>query len=161
MPDFGALGVTFAPLSDNNNPTAAGQPQASPIQQAIKILSLRIPRVIGASGLASGPLLNSPGGGILGNSMLRVLQMLFGDAANVPTGNPFRLPSATSSAGRTSMSDQSPVASPSPTPRVTPGVVRTPEGTAGARWIFDEPQPAPRPGPNYPPRPGGSLVRTD
>lgn len=51
------FGATFAPFPD-----PSGQNKSvSPIQQAVQLLSLRVPRVVGAAAPASAALLNSPG----------------------------------------------------------------------------------------------------
>jgi hypothetical protein len=65
MPD--TFGLSFAPLDQPNaqqqpNGGAAGGGNVSPVQQAIQILSLRQPRVFGASAPAAPQLLTSAGG---------------------------------------------------------------------------------------------------
>jgi len=81
------FGLSFspgAPTGPNGQPANGQRP--SPIQQAIQTLSLRIPRVAGASAFTAQPLLDSPGGlGLGGNpnsaAMLEQLRrMLFGGA---------------------------------------------------------------------------------
>lgn len=62
----GPFGISFVPGSqdptNNNGETGrVGAPQ-SPVQQAIKVLSLRLPKFYGSQSLAPGLLLNSPGG---------------------------------------------------------------------------------------------------
>lgn len=60
------FGVSFLPGQQepmNGNGTG-GRPgiQQSPMQQAVKILSLRLPKFYGSGSIAPGPLLTSPGG---------------------------------------------------------------------------------------------------
>lgn len=61
MPNFG---VSFFPgqAGQGDQQQAAARGPTSPTQQAIRILSLRLPRVLGANALAPGPLLQGPGG---------------------------------------------------------------------------------------------------
>lgn len=70
------FGLSFSPTQQNQNnqnpnnqsPTAGGS--GSPIQDAIKVLSLRIPHITGPGGIAPPSLLNSGGGaGIGGGTM--------------------------------------------------------------------------------------------
>lgn len=64
-----AFGVSFLPQG-GGNPGEQGQPTAvEPSQAAIKILSLRLPKVTGGSPFAPAPLLQAPGG--MGNPLLR------------------------------------------------------------------------------------------
>lgn len=53
------FGATFAPFPDPSGRNA----NINPVQQAIQLLSLRIPRVVGAAAPAPAALLNSPGSG--------------------------------------------------------------------------------------------------
>ena len=59
------LGLTFAPTNQNlQEAQAGGGPGGSPVQQAIRVLSLRMPRsprVVGAPGIAPQALLQAPG----------------------------------------------------------------------------------------------------
>lgn len=78
------LGLSFSPFNtaQPQNVQGAGQPGAAPsAQDAIRVLSLRLPRVVGAGALAPGPLLNAPGGAAFGGSgfnLEQLLQLLFG-----------------------------------------------------------------------------------
>ena len=60
------LGISFSPFADdkgaNTNPRG---PQVSP-QEAIRVLSLRVPRVVGAGSPIPQALLNAPGGAAFG-----------------------------------------------------------------------------------------------
>ena len=79
------LGLSFSPFGqgqngqDQNRPGGTG---GSPTpQDAIKILSLRTPRTVGAASPIPGPLLNAPGGGAFGGSgfgLEQLLALLFG-----------------------------------------------------------------------------------
>jgi hypothetical protein len=55
-----AFGVSFLPGGDQAN-GQQNKPPAEPLQQAIQMLSLRLPKVVGAQGIAPGPLLQSRG----------------------------------------------------------------------------------------------------
>ena len=82
MPDD--FGLSFAPFGrDNEN-----QPP-SPVQDAVRVLSLRLPTVVGAQGIAPGPLLNSPGlAGLMTGDMTpeAFLRRLFGMSSAGPQG---------------------------------------------------------------------------
>jgi hypothetical protein len=89
------FGLSFTPGQPQNGQQSGqqgGQPRGnvSPVQQAIQTLSLRIPRVVGAGGLAPQALLTAQGGSALGNpnsaSVLEeIRRRLFGPA---PTATP-------------------------------------------------------------------------
>jgi hypothetical protein len=90
------FGLSFSPADQsgpNGQPTNGQRP--SPVQQAIQTLSLRIPRVVGASGLAPTPLLNSQGGSALGGDpnsaalLEQLKRLLFGSPASSPMSSPF------------------------------------------------------------------------
>ena len=51
----GDFGLSFAPTSQNEQ---QNNPQATPIQNAIKVLSLRIPQFVGAKGMAPDALMS-------------------------------------------------------------------------------------------------------
>lgn len=87
-------GLSFSPLNQNNplgsSPYGGSPgPTSSPIQDAIKILSLRIPRAVGASGLAPMGLLNSPGSGGFpgGQSLESLLMRIFGQQPGMRVGS--------------------------------------------------------------------------
>lgn len=61
--DFGALGVSFQPGQQPTQGPNAGSNQGSGVQEAIKILSLRLPKVLGAQAAVPMPLLTSQGSG--------------------------------------------------------------------------------------------------
>lgn len=67
-----AMGVSFLPGGGDNG--QRNKPPTEPLQQAIQMLSLRLPQVAGAQGIAPGPLLQSPGGG----GIMELLAQLFG-----------------------------------------------------------------------------------
>jgi hypothetical protein len=58
------IGQSFAPLGDQNDPTRPqGQQEGvNPVQEAIKVLTLRLPRALGASSPAPRELLTGLGG---------------------------------------------------------------------------------------------------
>lgn len=64
-----SIGKSFQPGADAQNGNVRGGPGQSPIQTAIKLLSLRLPSVVGARGIAPQALLQSPGGAAVGGDM--------------------------------------------------------------------------------------------
>lgn len=80
------MGLSFAPLGDDPTRQNAGQqggPQASPVQEAIKVLSLKFPRIAqGAPAPLS--LLNGLGGAGM-NPIEQVLMQMFGGGQSAPT----------------------------------------------------------------------------
>lgn len=174
------FGISFSP-SDQNGPNGQVNGQRpNPVQQAIQTLSLRIPRVAGASAFTAQPLLNSPGGGALGGdpnsaSILEQLRrMLFGTPAGAPSAggaggldagaNPLGslaglfggIPDTTASAPQQA-ADRNPSGIPDPhfDPNALP---RDPGGPAMPTATAPPPMPAPGPiGRDYaPPDRGGS-----
>lgn len=97
MPNFG---ISFSPFSDDNsgkqNPRG---PQVSP-QEAIRVLSLRVPRTVGAGSPIPGQLLNGAGGAAFGGAQTpsgptpgtpnmgleELLAMLFGQRRSMSQG---------------------------------------------------------------------------
>ena len=129
------LGLDFTPQAQANG-------EATPIQQAIRILSLRIPRQVGARGLAPQPLLASPGAGGMGAGggmdLLSLLRQLL-----QPGG-----------AGAAAGGGQAPLPMPGagPVPRITPGSGGgTMPGPGGGLDL------SPRPGPGVPTMPGPGV----
>ena len=53
------FGVSFSPLARSGG--GSGGTAAQPVQEAIRVLSLRVPQVAGARAIAPQPLLNAPG----------------------------------------------------------------------------------------------------
>lgn len=97
-------GVTFQPgTMDTRQPqTAAGvAPSSNPVQEAIKVLSLRLPKVVGARATAPNALLTSDGSG--GNARVdsvvnQVWAKMFGEgqqqsAPSMPSAVPSSMPS--------------------------------------------------------------------
>ena len=87
------FGTAFAPTNQNQlNQLGSGSggsgsfasSPTTPIQDAIQILRLRIPRVVGASALAPGSLLNAPGSAGVGGDLMAQLQRLFGTGISLP-----------------------------------------------------------------------------
>lgn len=86
------FGLSFSPLGDRNggqnDPREGGGAGASPIQDAIRVLSLRIPQFAGPGSIAPQQLLNSPGaagiappGGLQPGGLEQFLKFLFGQMA--------------------------------------------------------------------------------
>jgi len=93
-----ALGVTFAPGSQNPTQQKTGAP---PLQEAIKLLSLRLPKVVGANSPIPQQLLTAPGGmgapDPTGNPLLDMLRAILG----AQTPNAMGLPGPPTGPGRT------------------------------------------------------------
>lgn len=91
------MGVSFVPGGQGDPLNRQQQGEASgapPLQQAIQMLSLRLPRVVGANALAPGQLLNAPGGmGGSGNPLLEALLRLagMGGGSGSPGGQPTQI----------------------------------------------------------------------
>ena len=157
MPD--PLGLSFLPPdpSARYGPGGGGAPGASPIQQAIQLLALHLPRVMGATSPIPTPLLQSLGGGGLmgggGEGLQEVLRRLMAPwlAGQMGLAAPGAAPWAGGAPG--------PLPSPPglPAPRVTPGFAGP-----SPRPV---PAPMPTPGPGRMPMPappwlpGGSRFR--
>lgn len=81
------FGYSFMPGQNGDQaqqrPQAGGGPQS-----AIQMLSLRLPRVLGAQAMAPGALLNSQGGGGMPDPMLQAILRLAGMAGNRGTMAP-------------------------------------------------------------------------
>lgn len=80
----GEFGVSFSPTGKNDQQQDGGA-NATPIQDAIKVLSLKIPQFVGARGIAPEQLLGGPGsaglpgmGGGLPGGLEDFLRRLFG-----------------------------------------------------------------------------------
>jgi len=87
-----AGGVSFQPGApdDRNkiNPNAPNGTQEG-VQEAIKVLSLRLPKVVGAQASVPSPLLNAPGNGGRADSMVaQVMQKFFPTNAPAPNQAP-------------------------------------------------------------------------
>jgi len=131
-------GVSFEPGSqdDELRRRTQGQRGAEGVQEAIKVLSLRLPKVIGAQGVAPSALLKAPGGmGRPGVDSIveQVLAKFFpggsGGAAQAPMApQPMGMSPAQPSPGPNAVPYEPP--SPSPRPRV---VVDSPFGQP-PRW---------------------------
>lgn len=119
-----------------------GGPVSPPVQQAIKMLSLRLPRVVGANAMAPGALLNAPGAG--GMNLQQLLALMFGQH---PQGPGMGSPMGGGMMGPGGGGSQPAFGA----PRVIPGQGGQPGG----------PTPVPGPGPMNPaPRETGVLDRT-
>jgi len=121
-------GLSFAPLARDTAGERPGRPGAAPIQEAIRVLNLRLPSVAGARALAPGPLLHAQGAaGVAtgGMNLQRFLeQLVLGrrferrDPGIVPAGFP-----------ETPTSFALGAPSPPLTPRIGIGI--NPDGTSG------------------------------
>ena len=97
-------GVSFLPGGDQSytRPGAAG---SSPVQEAIKVLSLRVPRVVGSTPLAPLALLSGQGGGGLPSGVVDTLLRALTPPTNaqppvaaVPSSPTLQAPAATPAA---------------------------------------------------------------
>ena len=85
------IGVNFQPgANSQNDQNGNGQSRSSGIQEAIKILSLRLPKVVGAQAGAPQALLTSQGGG--GSRVDSVVNQIM--SRILPTGQPQQPPQA-------------------------------------------------------------------
>lgn len=75
------IGVNFQP---GQSGYGNGSPKGDNVQEAIKVLSLRLPKVVGAQGIAPSALMNSMGGG--GSRVDSVVNQVL--ARMFPTGMP-------------------------------------------------------------------------
>jgi hypothetical protein len=87
MADYG---VSFAPTRDNAmmGPRNA---QLTGVPEATQVISLRLPRVVGARSIAPGALLNAEGGGgsdLLGSALLQTLLRTLGGIPGMPGSLP-------------------------------------------------------------------------
>jgi hypothetical protein len=87
MADYG---VSFAPTRDNAmmGPRNA---QLTGVPEATQVISLRLPRVVGARAIAPGALLNAAGGGgsdLLGSALLQTLLRTLGGVPGMPGSLP-------------------------------------------------------------------------
>lgn len=80
------IGVNFQPGASGNTM----KPSENGVQEAIKVLSLRLPKVVGARGVAQGPLLQSQGsGGSRVDSVVnQVLSRMFPTGGQTPSNVP-------------------------------------------------------------------------
>jgi len=88
------LGISFSPFAEQPNgasPTGYN-PSAPAPQSAIQLLSLRLPRVVGAAAPAPQALLRSPGSAVFGsagNNLDQLMALLFGPNRRLPGGGSF------------------------------------------------------------------------
>ncbi len=82
MPD-NMMGISFAPTAENRLTQASG----GPLQEAIQLLSLRLPKMVGARSPIPQGLLASGAGPSLGNSVVQsILAQILGQAGGGPMG---------------------------------------------------------------------------
>lgn len=137
------IGITFMPSQDNQDQGGRNMgldgPGGADLSQAIKILSLRLPRVQGAQALAPASLLNGQGAGNTGglNPHAAVFEALLrailgggqppdlspGGGAMNPPGNIYRpgVPGGSVGGGNRTPAPDVPDYPTRPTPRITPG----------------------------------------
>ena len=78
------FGQSFSPTNGSQPQGATGQP-SSPVMDAIKILSFRVPQTLGATAPTSAALLNAPGSGITNAALIQQwLQRFFGGQLGQP-----------------------------------------------------------------------------
>ena len=156
------LGLSFLPPDPSARYGGGGGAPtgAAPIQQAIQLLALHLPRILGATSPIPTPLLESLGGGGLmgggGEGLQEILRRLMAPWLAGQMG------SAAPGAGAAPWGGGAPGPLPSPpglpTPRFTPGERRPPSPTP-----IPVPTPRPFPGrtplPVPPSLPGGSRFR--
>ena len=112
------FGYSFMPGQNGDQAQQRQQPGWAGPQSAIQMLSLRLPRVLGAQALAPGALLNSQGAGGLPDPLLQAILRLAGQAG--PGGPGGGAPGGPSLMGGAPPS--APMAPAGPmTPRVIPG----------------------------------------
>jgi hypothetical protein len=129
------IGQSFAPLGDQNDPVKPqNQPGSNPVQEAIKVLTLRMPRVLGGGAPAAPELLNSMGGAAVQNPVAAFLAQLFGQQ-----GQQGSRPEVMSSPWG------QPAPAPAPAPAPLPRLEYQEPGVEG-------PPPPSRPGTSVPPR---------
>lgn len=135
-----AIGVSFVPAAGKDSRQVDAQDSA--VQQAIQVLSLRLPRVVGAQGLAPSTLLNAAGGAALtgaGGNVDRIVDQIINRI--MPEGaQPGPVPTV-------------------PTPRVVPGGQPGQPGQPPTPGVPMPPRmpgmPAPMPGQVPDPQPAG------
>lgn len=117
------IGVNFQPGQSGQQTASGGQkPANTGVQEAIKVLSLRLPKVVGARGIAPQALLESQGGG---GRVDGVVSKIMGEM--FPTGAPPAapgVPGAPTVSG--SVSPTTPLASFMPPQAFAPDVARAP-----------------------------------
>jgi len=86
------LGISFSPFGQDQNASGPGGPRGASPQEAVRILSLRTPRTVGAASPIPSPLMNAPGGasfGPAGANLEQLLAILFGQGRILPGGGTF------------------------------------------------------------------------
>ena len=123
------FGVSFLPSGDQRY-TRTGQAETNPVQEAVKILSLRVPRVVGATPMAPLALLSGQGGGGLPSGVVEtLLRALTPPEPSVPPVA--AVPGPTLPAGPTP-APTLPTAVPQPTVPVSPGIAPVAQPTTPA-----------------------------
>lgn len=133
-----AIGVSF--LDDQN---AQGDKKPDRFQQAVEVLSMRVPRIVGGGAIAPAPLLQGMGGSGSPFAHTAVQQALAQMAGLPLPSGPMGMPSAPSpmGPGQPSLAPRGPL----PTPRVIPGIDTlpgpTPAGPVAREWQAPESAP--------------------
>jgi len=141
----GAMGTQDKPKSSAN----------TGVQEAIKVLSLRLPKVVGARAMAPQALLESPGsgGGRVDSVVSQVMGRMFPTGAPAPSAPmmPSAAPEASSPAITGSVTPNTPLASMVPQEAFAPSVARAPRispinepGVPGAPGEVPRTAPAPQ-----------------
>ena len=114
------LGITFAPGHNTTGMQQRPGMASQPVQEAIKLLSLRLPRIVGANApIPQGLLFGAGGEGLpdpTGNPLLDILRRRLGDPGAIP-GDPSGLPPLPPPPPRWTpgFDDEVPIGSPEPT----------------------------------------------
>ena len=83
------MGVSFDPASEDQQRTTGTTPPPTGVQEAIRVLSLRLPRVVGANAVAPSALIGSPGGsGRVDSIVQQVLSRYFPTGAGAAPAGP-------------------------------------------------------------------------
>jgi hypothetical protein len=121
------LGQSFAPLGDPNDPEQSQRPDGNGVQEAIRTMSLRLPRVLGAGAPAPAELLTGLGGAALNNPLAALLTQLIGQLSGQQGGGAPTAPTPTTDGLKPKLHYQEtdPTTLPPPAP---PGRPRFPGG---------------------------------
>jgi hypothetical protein len=157
MSSYAPIGASFAPGQDPNQQQQGSQ--GVPLQEAIRLLALRLPRVFGAQAVSPGALLSGPGGSALGNPLAAlVLQSLMPAMGQEPPSPQQASPSPGPTAGPMPGGKVKPAGLPGgmpggpPMPGPGPMMPSAPMGPPPAAFV---PMPKINVIPNQPPPPGG------
>jgi hypothetical protein len=137
----GGFGVSFMPGGDQQYQRPGGN--VNPVQEAIRVLSLRVPKVVGASPLAPLALMTSKGSGGLPSGLVENLLRSLAPPGGTPTtGVP---QTSLVPAPAASLPEPAAPPVPGPTPPTAPGIAPGPE--------------PPTPAPSYAPPPSMATAK--